>query len=137
MFLYAARKWFHLRQERTAEIWSMGHASPDSKFVYVSYRREGYKDVSEFEAELGPVVKDGTSDIVIDLTGFAALSSPEIGVIVRTINALKGTHRTLRLISSPEVRDTLDKSNLGRLSNLAIYPDKDTMLTDLGRPPKG
>lgn len=106
----------------------MSRESHPGEYVFVSYRREGYEDVKDFEEELRTVAVARTVDIVIDLAGFVALSSPEIGVLVRVANLLKGSGKVVRIITSAELEETFTRTNLDKLSTIALFPSRDAAI---------
>lgn len=106
----------------------MGGSPEHRTYVLVSYRRETHEDVRLFEEQLRPLAGAQDADIVVDLTGFVALSSPEIGVLVRIANLLAGSGHVLRIVTSLELRDTFVSTNLHKLETIALYPDRESVL---------
>lgn len=109
----------------------------NAQFSYIAYRREGYKDAENFRRQLESELAEPASmkDIVVDFTGFKVLSSSEIGALVRVLNRLQGTTRSLRIVVTPSIGKTLESTNLARLPNLVIYPDQEAFLASVQRSP--
>jgi hypothetical protein len=95
-------------------------------FVYITYARQGYKDVDQFRTTMSSILSDRASekDIVIDFGVCRYLTSPEIGSMVRLANALVGTSRFVRVIPSEDLHKQLSSINLTRLDHLAIYKNR-------------
>jgi hypothetical protein len=100
--------------------------SEKEKFVYFIYVRQGYKDVELFKSSLASELanRESTKDIIIDFGVCKYLTSPEIGVVVRLVEGLKGSPRIVRVIPSDELYKQLSSINLTNLGNLVIYKNR-------------
>jgi hypothetical protein len=104
-----------------------------AQFIYITYSRQGYKDVEQFRITLSSLMSDRTSekDIVIDFGTSKLLTSPEIGSVVRLAQGIAGTSRFLRVIPGEGLYKQLTALNLTHLSHLAIYKTREDFAEQL------
>jgi hypothetical protein len=95
-------------------------------FVYVTYDRQGFKDVENFKVSLSNLASDktATKDIIVDFRAAKYLTSPEIGALVRLANQLRGTQRIVRVIPTDELFKQFSSVNLTTVDRLTIYKNK-------------
>ena len=109
--------------------------SEKDHFVYITYSRQGYKDVEQFRTTLSALLSDKASekDIVIDFGLSKYLTSPEIGAIVRLAQGLAASTRILRIIPSEALYKQLSSLNLTNLEHLTIYKDRQDFADQLSK----
>jgi hypothetical protein len=100
--------------------------SEKEKFIYITYSRQGYKDVELFKSALGAELsnRESTKDIIIDFGLCKYLTSPEIGTLVRLANGLKGSPRIVRVIPCDELYKQISSINLTNLDHLIVYKNR-------------
>jgi hypothetical protein len=100
--------------------------SEKGKFIYITYARQGYKDVEQFKNVLGAELADreSTKDIIIDFGLCKYLTSPEIGTLVRLANNLKASPRIVRVIPCDELYKQISSINLTNLDHLIVYKNR-------------
>jgi len=111
--------------QREASIMAVEKIEKDN-FVYVTYDRQGFKDVEHFKASLSNLANDkaATKDIIVDFRTAKYLTSPEIGALVRLANQLHGTQRIVRVIPSDELFKQFSSVNLTAVDRLTIYKNR-------------
>jgi hypothetical protein len=107
--------------------------SEKDHFIYVTYSRQGFKDVNHFRTAMAVLASDKTSekDIVIDFGNTKYLTSPEIGSMVRLANGLVGSSRILRVIPCEGLYRQLSSLNLTKLDHFAVYQNRDDFAEQL------
>jgi hypothetical protein len=107
--------------------------SEKNHFVYVTYFRQGFKDIEQFRTMLSGIQSDTSSekDIVVDFGVSKYLTSPEIGSIVRLANSLVGSARILRVIPCEGLYKQLSTLNLTKLDHLTIYKNREDFTDQL------
>jgi hypothetical protein len=100
--------------------------SEKEKFIYITYSRQGFKDVEQFKSVLGAELlnRESTKDIIIDFGLCKYLTSPEIGTLVRLANALKVSPRIVRVIPCDELYKQISSINLTNLDHLIVYKNR-------------
>jgi hypothetical protein len=100
--------------------------SEKDHFVYITYARQGYKDIDQFRVMMSNILSDRASekDIVIDFGVSKYLTSPEIGAMVRLANGLVGSSRIVRVIPSESLYKQLLSINLTKLEHFTVYKDR-------------
>jgi hypothetical protein len=95
-------------------------------FTYITYTRQGFKDVELFKATLSGlgVDKEATKDIIIDFRAMKYLTSPELGALVRLANQLKGSPRIVRAIPGDDLYKQFSSVNLTIIAGLTIYKNR-------------
>ena len=68
---------------------------------------------------------DAGGDITLDLAGLVFMDSTGIQVLIETARALEGTGRLILLEPGSLVRRTLERVQIGRLSNIEIVERDD------------
>ena len=106
-----------------------------SGFVYIVYRRDHPKDFDVFRDTLEDSVKQGQElhDIVIDLTKDKMLTEGEVGLIARALKKLQGTSRVLRIITSLEITQKLETTNLLKVPNIYAYTCHEALLAAMNK----
>lgn len=102
-------------------------------FIYITYSRQGFKDIEQFRTMLSGIQSDigSEKDIVIDFGATKYLTSPEIGSIVRLANGLVGSSRILRVIPCEGLYKQLSSLNLTNLDHLTIYKSRQEFIDQL------
>ncbi len=96
------------------------------KFIYITYARQGVKDVDLFKTALLSELsnKDSIKDIIVDFGMCKYLTSPEIGILVRAATSLKGSPRIVRVIPCEGLYKQMLSVNLTKVDHLTIYKDR-------------
>ena len=102
-------------------------------FIYITYARQGSKDIEQFRTMLSGIQSEKRSekDIIIDFGARKYLASPEIGSIVRLAQGLVGSSRILRIIPCEGLYEQLSSLYLTNLDNLTIYKNRDDFTDQL------
>ncbi len=95
-------------------------------FIFVTYARQGFKDVELFKTTLSSIAadKEASKDIIVDFRAAKYLTSPELGALVRLANQLRGTPRIVRVIPSDELYKQFSAINLTQVDRLTIYKNR-------------
>ena len=103
------------------------------ELIYLAYNREAAKDFDNFKREVvnATSVTSAQKDLVIDLTGSSTVTSPELGILIRILQNFKDSTRSLRIITTPEIRRIIDSTNISRLKNLVLYDDQKSFFSQL------
>lgn len=103
------------------------------EFIYLTYVRENIKDHDRLKNELenSQSVENKDLDVIIDFSKCDTISSSEIGLLVRLANRFRNTSRFLRIIVNQTLNTILESTNLHRLTNLTIFPDKESFVEAL------
>jgi len=111
------------------------HKNETSEFIYLGYKKENQLDFENFKIEMTNTTSanEKMKDIIVDLSGCTCITSPEIGIMVRVLRYIQGTARMLRLITTPEIKKTLEATNILRMKNLVTYEDQKSFFEEIAK----
>ncbi len=108
------------------------NVSDHGQLVYISYHRQEFKDSDQLKKVLGNQASTLIDkDVVVDFSSCNSLTSPEIGAVVRLLQAFQGSTRYLRIVTNPDVRKTLESTNVIKLQNLVIYDNQQQFIEEV------
>ena len=110
------------------------NVSEHGQLVYISYHRQEFRDAEQLKRMLGnqtSALAAADKDVVVDFSTCNSITSPEIGALARVLQAFENTSRYLRVVTNPEVKQSLESTNLTKMQNLVLYDNQQQFIEEV------
>jgi MFS superfamily sulfate permease-like transporter len=103
-------------------------------FIYIAYRRGGFKDFTDFRATLEEAIRQtsGLRDIIIDLTKDDYLTDGEVTLITDVAKRLQSSSHQVRIVATGAVKRRLTSSGgMSDIKNATVYENHEALRESL------